>query len=135
MMDKKRLTVTMSGMAPVIQEIIAAGGTAEITVMGNSMFPMLKHGVSRVKLAAPPESLRAGDLPFYRRRNGAFILHRVIKVRGDEYLMCGDNQYILERGIKQTDFHKSVRAVVADLFLPYTVVCALILFEPFKHHI
>ncbi len=90
----------MAGLSPVMQEVIAAGGTAEITVTGNSMYPMLKHRVSKVKLAAAG-SLKRGDLPLYRRRNGAFVLHRVIRVSDDGtvYTMCGDNQYILEHGI------------------------------------
>ena len=56
-------------------------------------------------------------------------------LHGVLHSLLGVRKRSLERGIKKTDFHKSVRAVVADLFLPYTVVCALILFEPFKHHV
>ena len=124
---KKRLTVAMAGMSTVMQEIIAAGGTADITVMGNSMFPMLKHGVSRVKLTAP-RALKSGDLPLYRRKNGAFVLHRVIKVHGDTYSMCGDNQYILEPGIKQdqilavvTEFSRDGKKWVKSTNLIYRI--------------
>ncbi len=96
---KKQLDVRMVSLSPIMEEVIAAGGTVELTVSGNSMFPMLKHRISRVKLS-PAGKLKIGDLPLYRRDNGAFVLHRIIRNNGETYSMCGDNQYILERGIR-----------------------------------
>ncbi len=96
---KKQLDVRMVSLSPIMEEVIAAGGTVELTVSGNSMFPMLKHRISRVKLS-PAGQLKVGDLPLYRRDNGAFVLHRIIRDNGETYSMCGDNQYILERGIR-----------------------------------
>ena len=36
----------------------------------------------------------------FKRDSGEFILHRVIKVKKDSYVFCGDNQWIIEKGIK-----------------------------------
>lgn len=32
------------------------------------------------------------DLPLYRRPNGKYVLHRILKVRKNDYIICGDNR-------------------------------------------
>lgn len=101
----KSLEVSMSGLSPIIEEIISSGGSVELTVTGNSMRPLLKHKVSTVRLAKAPEVLYRGDVPLYRRDNGAYVLHRIIRKKSTdghtEYMMCGDNQWVLEPSIRQ----------------------------------
>lgn len=90
----------MSSLSPVIQEIVQSGGTAEITVTGNSMYPMLIDCVSQVRLCEPLV-LRVGDIPLYRRDNGVFVLHRIVRCDGDIYTCCGDNQWRIEAGVRK----------------------------------
>lgn len=104
--------VQMASLSPIMEEILSAGGSVELTVTGNSMKPMLFHRKSRVRLQ-PPRELQVGDLPLYRRDNGHFVLHRVIAVEQESYTCCGDNQWHPERGIRQDQ----ILAVVSD-FLP-----------------
>ena len=101
--------VRMASLSPIMEEILAAGGSVELTVTGNSMRPMLLHKVSRVRLL-PPRHLSRGDLPLYRRDNGQYVLHRVVDVENDCYTCCGDNQWHLEPGIRQDQ----IVAVVSD---------------------
>ena len=42
-------------------------------------------------------------MPLFKRDNGQYVLHRVMWVRKNDYVICGDNQWYLERGI--TDKH------------------------------
>lgn len=100
MIEKKCLEVNMAGLSPILCEVIAAGGNVELTVTGNSMYPMLRHRVSRVKLSAA-DGLKVGDVPLYIRNNGAYVLHRIIKAENGIYSMCGDNQWVLEKGIRR----------------------------------
>ena len=90
----------MASLSPVIQEIVQAGGTAEITVTGNSMYPMLIDHVSQVRLCEPV-NICVGDIPLYRRDNGMFVLHRIVCCEGDVYTCCGDNQWRIEAGIRR----------------------------------
>lgn len=113
-------------MAPLIEEILASGGTAEITVTGNSMYPMLKHRESQVRLAKPGE-LRVGDLPLYRRDNGAYILHRIVGIDRESYTCCGDHQWHPEKGIRRdqiiavvTDFRRTGCWISCE-YLPYRI--------------
>ena len=85
----------MTSLSPLMQEVLQSGGTVELTVSGNSMWPMLRHRVSRVRLTRV-EVLRKGDLPLYQRTDGKFILHRVVAENNGTYTCCGDNQWHVE---------------------------------------
>lgn len=71
---------------------------------GNSMFPLIKEGRDKV-IIVPKGSgrLKKYEVPLYRRDNGKYVLHRVMKVRAADYLICGDNRSFLEPEI--TDSH------------------------------
>ncbi len=64
------------------------------------MLPMLRQGVDTVVLSPVPEQLRKYDIPFYRRDNGQFVLHRIVAV-GESYTCIGDNQFELEPGVRK----------------------------------
>ena len=88
----------MSALTPLMEEILAQGGSVEMTVTGHSMEPMLHDRVSRVRLRAPRE-LKRGDLPLYRRTDGHYVLHRVTQADDGCVTCCGDAQWVLERNI------------------------------------
>mgnify|MGYP004574840361 CR=1 FL=1 len=93
--------VPMCELSPLLEEIVASGGTAELTVTGRSMEPMLHDRQSRVRLRTAPEALRRGDIALYRRDNGRYVLHRVAACRGGAYDFCGDAQWTLECGLRR----------------------------------
>ena len=97
-MEKKR--VNLAEMLPIIEETLAAGGTVKLPITGTSMLPLLYCGRDTVTLTAVTSPLKKYDLPLYRRKDGAFVLHRVVKVQADgTYTMCGDNQWVKEPNI------------------------------------
>ena len=83
-----------------IREVLDSGGAFRIYPRGISMLPLLREGVDSVLLEKPDSALKKGDIAFYRRDDGGYVLHRVIRA-GDSYTMCGDNQLRLETGIEQ----------------------------------
>lgn len=97
MEEKKR--IRLGDILPVIEEKLAAGGTVKIPITGTSMLPLLVEGRDTVTLKKAELPLKKFDLPLYRRRDGAFVLHRVAVVKNDEYIMCGDNQWVKESGV------------------------------------
>lgn len=96
----------MAELVPLIEEVVSNGGTAELTVKGSSMMPMLHDGKDTITLSQKPEKLKKYDLPLYKRPiTGNYVVHRVLAVKSkDEYIMCGDNQFFLEHGITYNDF-------------------------------
>ena len=82
------------------QEIIEEQGFYIATPLGNSMLPMLRNRIDSVKIVKPQMPLRKGALVLYQRKNGAYIVHRIVKIKNGKYVMCGDGEWRLEKGIK-----------------------------------
>ena len=91
--------VPLEQMMPLILERLASGETVKFTTRGTSMLPMLDNGKDQVILSPLPKKLKKYDLPLYRRDNGQFVLHRIVKV-GKTYTCVGDNQFELETGVR-----------------------------------
>ena len=86
----------------VIEEILASGGEFQMYPRGTSMLPLIVQTRDSVILRRNFDiPAKKHDIAFYRRKNGQFVLHRVMKICKDgTYTMCGDNQSALEYGIK-----------------------------------
>lgn len=85
----------------VIDEVLASGGEFRMYPKGTSMLPLIVQKRDSVILRRNFDiPAKKHDIAFYRRTNGQFVLHRVMKVCKDgTYTMCGDNQLALEKGI------------------------------------
>lgn len=79
----------------VCQMLADGAESVPVPVTGISMRPFLRTG-DFVHVALPGEKIRKGDILLFRRPNGQYILHRVIKRKGDTYWMLGDSQLELE---------------------------------------
>ena len=102
--------VSIQELGPIIAQTVNAGGTAELTVTGRSMLPLLLDRVSRVKLKAITEP-HFGDMVLYRRDSGTYVLHRLIRCNADgTYTMCGDGQTVLEPGLRRDQMIAVVRS-------------------------
>lgn len=76
-----------------IEQELAQNGRAVIQTVGVSMEPLLHNRKSTVALIAKQGRLQKQDVALYRRpATGAYVLHRVVKVLDDAYLICGDNR-------------------------------------------
>lgn len=100
----------MRELSPLLEEIIASGGVAELTVTGRSMEPTLHDRKSRVRLQSAPETLPRGAVVLYKRDNGQYVLHRVAACHGETYDFCGDAQWVLEKGLRR----EQILAVVTE---------------------
>lgn len=83
-----------------IREVLDGGGAFRIYPRGISMLPLLREGVDSVLLEKPDGAPKKGDILFYRRDDGSYVLHRVIRA-GESLVMCGDAQLRPETGIGQ----------------------------------
>lgn len=64
------------------------------------MCPMLRHGADTVELSPLPLKLKKYDVVLYKRDNGKYVLHRIVKT-GETYTCIGDNQYFKETGLRR----------------------------------
>ena len=74
-----------------IEQELAQNGRAVIQTVGASMEPLLHNRKSTVALIAKQGRLKKQDVALYRRPNGEYVLHRVVKVLDGAYLIRGDN--------------------------------------------
>ena len=84
-------------MVPGIEELVHAGYLVKLTVTGSSMYPFLRHGVDSVGIESLGRAPKKGDILFYQRGNGQYVLHRVIGAKGEELRLAGDAQNLVER--------------------------------------
>ena len=97
----------------VIEEILGSGGEFKFYPRGKSMLPLIVEGEDSVVLVKADGKLKRNEVAFYRRENGQFVLHRVAKVcRDGSYVMCGDNQTLLEKGINDSQ----IIGVLSELY-------------------
>lgn len=85
----------------LIKEVIKSGGEFRMYPKGVSMLPILRQGKDSVVLVKPQFPLQRGQIIFYQRKNGQYVLHRIVGVNKDNYVLCGDNQTYKEEGITQ----------------------------------
>ena len=83
-------------LMPEYEALLRQGAELPLVVSGGSMRPFLVPGRDSVLLKAPDRPLRRGDIVFYRRSNGAYILHRLRKIENGRCWMIGDAQIVTE---------------------------------------
>ena len=86
-------------MVKKMEEILAETGELFTTASGVSMLPCIRPKRDMLPLAKPEHDIKKYDVLLYKRKNGTYILHRVMEVKSDSYVLCGDNQWVLEHGI------------------------------------
>ena len=94
-----------------IEQAIADSGRYVSTTCGSSMRPMLRDRRDTVVICKNLEKVKKYDVVLYRTDDGC-VLHRVVKVRRDSYVMCGDNRVVLEKGIEDKD----IIGVLTDVY-------------------
>ena len=102
--------VPMDELIPLIRERLAANHSVKLSPKGVSMLPMLRDGMDTVTLSPVDGKLKKYDIPLYKRENGQYVLHRIVKVNETGYTCIGDNQFVYEKNVP----HSSVIAVVTS---------------------
>ena len=82
-----------------IEAYIKRDGVYVTGTQGISMLPFIRQGHSRVIIVPVKERLKKYDVALFHRKTGEYVLHRVVKVRKNDYVFCGDNQKTWEYGI------------------------------------
>ena len=109
-----KMNYTVEELLPILLEVIESGGEFRFYPRGTSMLPLLRQERDSVVLVRP-NRLSRGDICLYRRANGKFVLHRLMKIERDHSLtFCGDNQTALERGVPRAAVIARVSAIYRD---------------------
>lgn len=77
-----------------IDEALLREGRLVMPFQGVSMLPMLRTCKDSVVVEPKKEKLRPLDVALYRREStSSYVLHRVISIKEDGYIIRGDNCY------------------------------------------
>ncbi|MBQ8391420.1 MAG: S24/S26 family peptidase [Clostridia bacterium] len=85
-----------------LEETLKEKGIYITTTKGDSMNPMLVEGRDKVVIVPPKFPLKKYDVPVYRKL-GHYTMHRIVKVKKNGYIICGDNRTALEKDVRESD--------------------------------
>lgn len=86
------------------EEYLQQFGTLIYKNVGTSMLPMLKQGRDLFSVRKKGEKrCKKYDVILYRRPPGQYVLHRIVEVRENDYVVLGDNCVRKEYGITDED--------------------------------
>lgn len=93
-------------MEPLMEEKLREGGKVTFSPKGVSMLPMLRSAGDSVTLEKPPARIKKGTVALFISNEGderKYVLHRLVRVRGDEYFFCGDNRSECDAPVQRGD--------------------------------
>ena len=99
-MDMPKQNMKLEQLEETIRKVLAAGGTFSFYPRGTSMEPFFIQERDKIVLAPLPDKVKKYDIILYKRKNGTFVLHRIIRKKEDGYVFRGDNQFVNEYGIR-----------------------------------
>ena len=91
--------------------LINDGLAVPLRVSGGSMEPYLAGGRDTVYITKPTFPLKKGDIAFFSRSAGKIVMHRIYRVKANEYFFIGDGQTVIEGPI----FESQIFGVVKDV--------------------
>lgn len=94
------MKVMMDELAKIMKNEVE-GSTFIFNVSGTSMIPLLITN-DKVKIVKT-KSVKKNDIILYQRKDGTYVLHRILKIKNDVFYLCGDNQAKLEYPIYLED--------------------------------
>ena len=84
------------------EEELERSGKLVYTTVGVSMRPLIRQDKDISIIEKPKGRLKKYDVALYKRPNGQYVLHRVVKVLEDGYVILGDNCCSKEFNIKDS---------------------------------
>lgn len=102
-------------MNNTFEEQLEKYGTLVYTNVGDSMMPLLRQKRDLMVIERKgKQRCKKYDAVLYRRPAGEYVLHRILKVRPDDYVICGDNRWCREYGVPDEWILGVLTAVVRD---------------------
>lgn len=101
MSENRRKLVHTGDYVKILEDLTQEDKTVGVPVSGNSMSPFLISQRDYVIFQKPNRPLKKGDIVFFRRDSGEYILHRITKIREKQYYILGDAQTHEEGPIRE----------------------------------
>ncbi len=84
----------------LLKKLLSEGAELLFAPKGYSMMPTINNSGDSVILIKP-DNIKKYDIALYERDGGQLVMHRAVGVDGNSFNMCGDNQWVVEKGIEK----------------------------------
>lgn len=85
----------------VLRGLVEEGREVSLIISGSSMSPFLIHERDVICFKKPDRDLHRGDMVFYQRDSGQFVMHRILKVKPEGFYIIGDAQTEIEGPVRR----------------------------------
>ena len=96
----------------MLRQLTEEGREVSMRIVGSSMSPFLIHGRDDICFRRPDSPLKKGDMVFFQRRNGQFVMHRICRVRPEGLYLIGDAQTEIEGPVDPSQVFARVTRVI-----------------------
>ena len=96
----------------VLRGLTEEGKEVSMLVAGSSMNPFLIHYRDTIFFRKPDRPLRRGDMVFYQRESGQYVMHRILRVKKDGLYIVGDAQSEIEGPVRPDQVFAVITRVV-----------------------
>ena len=117
--------------------------TIQVYPQGYSMYPFIKpHQDAVILKKVNYQTLKRGDVVLFQRGTGLYVLHRIYKIKNQQFFLVGDNQIDIEGPILSTQIKAKMIAIkkknkIIDVNnIIYFIIAQLwLLLRPLRHFI
>ena len=95
-----------------LRSLTEEGKEVSMLVAGSSMSPFLVHYRDMIFFKKPDRPVRRGDMVFYQRDSGQYVMHRVLHVKPEGLYIVGDAQTEIEGPVRPEQVFAIVTRVV-----------------------
>ena len=104
----------MENKVYTFEEILNRDGVLAYTNTGVSMMPLVRQRKDLIEIRKKAHGrCKKYDVVLYKR-NGQYILHRILRVLPSGYLIAGDNNFFVERDITDADILGVMKRVIRN---------------------
>lgn len=98
----------------MLRELVEQGKEVSLLITGSSMSPFLIHERDYIYFERPSRRLWKGDMVFYQRDNGQYVMHRIWRVKPDGFYIVGDAQTEIEGPVRGDQIFAVITKVKRD---------------------
>lgn len=95
----------------MLRSLVEEGKQVSLIISGCSMSPFLIHARDAICFAKPDRELQKGDMVFFQRSDGNFVMHRIYKIKNGAYYIIGDAQTTMEGPIRREQIFALIKQV------------------------
>ena len=109
-MSTKKI-ISTKDLMPLISDILKTAERVRFTVKGNSMYPLIRGNMDEVEVIKC-DSIGKYDIVLYKRPDGAYVLHRVLKKQDGALSIAGDFEQEIEHPVYENQVIAKVDNII-----------------------